>query len=147
MLFYCIRSRGGWNYNPNTLQFTWALHRNNIQASNTGNCTDLEKNYTEPLQCTDKFDNAEHCTNAATNFKSESLIHVQENILYYITGYIARKYLKKTRPHLLPKNYYFENCREEHDYNKIGPAFNKYCVTQFKSRGEMLFVNRQAYYL
>ena len=53
LLFNTIRRRGGWNNNPNAMQFKWALHRiltrNSISPSSTGNCTDFEESLCEPL--------------------------------------------------------------------------------------------------
>ncbi|KAK2175924.1 hypothetical protein NP493_696g02016 [Ridgeia piscesae] len=45
LLFNKIRRRGGWNNNPNILQFKWALSRvlmrNNISPPSNGNCTEF----------------------------------------------------------------------------------------------------------
>ena len=45
LLFSCIRSRGGWNNNPNVLQFKYAIRkmlmRNAITASKYANCVDF----------------------------------------------------------------------------------------------------------
>ena len=45
LLFSCIRARGGWNNNPNCLQFKYALRkmlmRNAITASKNANCVDF----------------------------------------------------------------------------------------------------------
>ena len=45
LLFSCIRSRGGWNNNPNCLQMKYALRnmlmRNAITASKNANCVDF----------------------------------------------------------------------------------------------------------
>ena len=45
LLFSCIRSRGGWNNNPNCLQLKYALRkmlmRNAITASKNANCVDF----------------------------------------------------------------------------------------------------------
>ena len=53
LLFNKIRRRGGWNNNPNVMQFKWALRRilmrNSISTSSTGNCTDIEESRREPL--------------------------------------------------------------------------------------------------
>ena len=47
MLFSKIRSRLGWNNNPNALQFKWALRallqKNQITASEKANCTVVEE--------------------------------------------------------------------------------------------------------
>ena len=45
LLFSCIRSRGGWNNNPNALQFKYAIRKmlmkNVITASKYANCVDF----------------------------------------------------------------------------------------------------------
>lgn len=45
LLFSCIRSRGGWNNNPNALQLKYSLRkmllRNAITASKNANCTEF----------------------------------------------------------------------------------------------------------
>ena len=45
LLFSCIRARGGWNNNPNVLQFKYAIRkmlmRNAITASKSANCVDF----------------------------------------------------------------------------------------------------------
>ena len=45
LLFSCIRARGGWNKNPNVLQFKYAIQkmlmRNAIAASKSANCVDF----------------------------------------------------------------------------------------------------------
>jgi hypothetical protein len=73
LLFSCIRSRGGWNNNPNTLQLKYALRkmlmRNAITASKNANCIDFSdgsptniipifhtRKYTSPL-CEPSDDN------------------------------------------------------------------------------------------
>ena len=53
LLLTKIRRRGGWNNNPNVMQFKWALRQiltmNSISTSSTGNCTDFEESRCEPL--------------------------------------------------------------------------------------------------
>ena len=47
LLFNKIRCHGGWNNNPNVLQFKYALRiiimRNSIETSKTGNCTNFDE--------------------------------------------------------------------------------------------------------
>ena len=47
LLFSCIRSRGGWNNNPNFLQFKYALRKmlmkNAITTSKNSNCLDFSR--------------------------------------------------------------------------------------------------------
>lgn len=45
LFFSCVRSKGGWNNNPNALQLKWALrrmlYRNSVRVE-TGNCIDVD---------------------------------------------------------------------------------------------------------
>ena len=55
LLFNKIRWRGGWNNNPNALQFKYALRqiiiRNSIEPSKTGNCTNFDDALSESEEC------------------------------------------------------------------------------------------------
>ena len=48
MLFSKIRSRLGWNYNPNALQLKWALRaffkKNQVAAPSSANCSIVKEN-------------------------------------------------------------------------------------------------------
>ncbi len=110
LLFSCIRSRGGWNNNPNCLQFKYALRKmlmqNAITASKSSNCRDFTgynnivplfhtaKHKTPPSgnQSTNAYDETE------LNFISEHLdderhSEFMSNVLFYIAGYIVSKLL------------------------------------------------------
>lgn len=112
LFFSCIRSRGGWNNNPNVQQFKWAmrklLFRNSVKPSVNGNCL---INYSSDLAPVFDFKNprrniienqnedVELDDSNLNHFMSlvdlTSLSSFQNNILYYIGGVIVRKLLKK----------------------------------------------------
>ena len=121
LLFSCIRSRGGWNNNPNCLQFKYALRqmmmKNAITASKNANCTDFADNSIIPIFHStkhqsplsgmsleeDKDENAD--ANNSMEEAKESLMfeHLDRgihsdfisNILFYIGGFIVSKLVKK----------------------------------------------------
>lgn len=121
LLFSCIRSRGGWNNNPNCLQFKYALRqmmmKNAITASKNANCTDFADNSIIPIFHSnkhqsplsgmsleeDKDENAD--ANNSMEEAEESLMfeHLDRgihsdyisNILFYIGGFIVSKLVKK----------------------------------------------------
>lgn len=111
LYFSCIRSRGGWNNNPNTLQFKWALRkllfRNSITAE--GNCINLEPPVSNSVlefrsqMRSDGFGVSETSADTADDesvelvllLQSVSLTEYQDNILCYIAGYLVRKLLCK----------------------------------------------------
>ncbi len=75
MFFSKIRSRLGWNNNPNALQFKWALRallqKNQVTAAETGNCSVIEE---------EKF--------IAALLNNSTIWH--EDVLAYIGGYIVK---------------------------------------------------------
>jgi hypothetical protein len=124
LLFSCIRSKGGWNNNPNCLQIKYALRqllmRNAVTASKNANCIDFEDNKTttiipilhkiknrSPLtemstqdQNADMPDALNSQETADENFMYEQLQQNSHsdfisNILFYIGGFIVSKLVKK----------------------------------------------------
>lgn len=112
LLFSCIRSRGGWNNNPNCLQVKYALRqmlmRNAITASKNANCVDFTGcSNIIPLFHTGKHTEKRHNEVQAENKESisndEGKIdlfcdlmfdkHSEfiDNVLFYIAGYIVSK--------------------------------------------------------
>ena len=115
LLFSCIRSRGGWNNNPNVLQFKYAIRkmlmRNAITASKYANCVDFTGcNDIIPIFHTRKHKKS--TTNedieqaSASNNDSSDIFSMCEqlnevghseftsNVLFYIAGYIVSKLIK-----------------------------------------------------
>ena len=109
LLFSCIRSRGGWNNNPNSLQMKYALRkmlmRNAITASKNANCLDFTGcNNLIPLFRTRKHSPTLHNQSQETaaqdtdNKINAMVQHLQEgnsefisNVIFYIAGYIVSK--------------------------------------------------------
>ena len=115
LLFSCIRSRGGWNNNPNVLQFKYAIRkmlmRNAITASKYANCVDFTGcNNIIPIFHTRKHKKSTTNENieeaSASNNDSSDIFsmceHLNEeghseftsNVLFYIAGYIVSKLIK-----------------------------------------------------
>jgi hypothetical protein len=86
MFFSKIRSRLGWNTNPNALQFKWALRallqKNQVMAAETGNCSVIEES-----KFAEEADDVD--TRVAGLLNNSTMWH--EDVLAYIGGYIAKK--------------------------------------------------------
>ncbi|EZA47209.1 THAP domain-containing protein [Ooceraea biroi] len=111
LFFSCIRSRGGWNNNPNALQFKWALRkllfRNNVQPSINANCIGDTSEILSVFEYRTSRRSMLHNTNDSTDDDNSdiqkimslvddiALSSLQDNIIYYIGGFIIRKLLKK----------------------------------------------------
>lgn len=148
LLFCCIRSRGGWNNNPSTSQFRWALRqmlfRHSIPASN-GNCSNFESEVT-PIGCIDALESTEYFSNVvSTASESENLVGVQKNILHYIAGYIARNYLKKCNCIFCNEIIITQNfVHMDHDFQP--PSLDDHTsFTRFKTHGRLVFVSNLIY--
>lgn len=118
LYFCCLRSRGGWNNNPSLLQALWSirrlLYRNSIKPSSNANCESLdfettpifefrssktqiineEKEFREEKMQEEKK-NDEIVEELMSALESEELSFYQENILYYIAGFVVQKFIKK----------------------------------------------------
>lgn len=110
LLFAKIRSRNGHNNNPNALQLKYSMRqillRNNIKSSNSTNCLELDN---DPIGSIFDFtwkkkrkdddfyeDNVEieeyNADEINNNIDMTQIVGtLEENILYYIAGYIAKK--------------------------------------------------------
>lgn len=150
LYFGCIRSRGGWNNNPNALQFKWALRkllfRNSVQPSVNGNCC---INYNSDLAPVFDFENSRRSENQdsddaleddlnylAATIDSTALSSFQDNVFYYIGGVITRKIFKKNSC-----NYCQEMIVEEQhtDHNYSVDIKNCRSFTKFISSGKLYF--------
>ena len=86
MFFSKIRSRLGWNNNPNALQFKWALRallqKNQISAPQTANCSVIDE---------DKMNQEmEHLDSKIVDYLNCSPIW-RDDVLAYIGGYVVKK--------------------------------------------------------
>ena len=89
MFFSKIRSRFGWNNNPNALQFKWALRallqKNQVSPSTNANCSVIEEGkLAEEVNSIDS---------KVASYLNSSAIW-QDDVMEYIGGYIAKKISK-----------------------------------------------------
>ena len=53
LLFSCLRSKGGWNNNPNSMQLKYNLRnmpfRNAVKASKNSNCIEFSESFTSGI--------------------------------------------------------------------------------------------------
>lgn len=166
ILFSCIRSKGGWNNNPNCLQLKYAMRkmllRNAVSASKNANCQTFTndsttiipffhtKKHNAPLTETTPSENS---SQAIPEFLSTQLINPTSeflsNVLFYISGFIVSKLLNKlTCPSckrcLLSQ---FTTTVPEHDYCAMN-----YCdvtsastFTVFVNNGGLAIPSRSVY--
>ena len=98
MFFSRVRRRGGWNNNPNCLQFKWALRailqKNSIVPSKNANVT-----FEEPLN--NLFKQVSSASVHHTNQNMQKFAKVlsepsefHDHILHYMAGYITRNIIK-----------------------------------------------------
>ena len=113
LLFSCIRSRGGWNNNPNCLQMKYALRkmmmRNAITASQNANCVDFtgsngiipvfhkRKHNSDDSQAeiTTVQENSPEINHMLEHLDQEQHSEFVSNVLYYIAGYIVSQMINK----------------------------------------------------
>lgn len=160
--FCCIRSRGGWNNNPNVLQFLWStrrlLSRNSVDTSRNGNCIADDYEQTSILEFRSSKRDNEHCQisenidedtqleELMVSLENSELSNFQQNILYYITDTIIRKFLNRCdcshcRDILLNDGDKDKN--HDHDYTI---DVNRYAAfTTFIDRGNLYHPSRAAF--
>ena len=111
LLFSCLRSKGGWNNNPNSMQLKYTLRqmlfRNAVEASKNSNCIDFSESFSSgiiPIFHKRKHRSplVEEKPESDSGFTlTEQLLVEQleerghsefmENILFYISGFIVTK--------------------------------------------------------
>ena len=109
LLFSCIRSRGGWNNNPNCLQLKYSLRkmlmRNAVTTSKNANCVDftdcnsiipifhLRKHRAPPINTEPTQDKMtdEPMNKLCEQFHKEGHSEFIANVPFYIAGYIVSK--------------------------------------------------------
>ena len=114
LFFGCVRSRGGFNNNPNAIQFKTAmkqiLMKNSIMASNKGNVLCFESQsigslfslkWTKRrspmatlLTQVEVVNNEPPTEETDFEYLLDGVTNITENILYYIAGFIIRSVLK-----------------------------------------------------
>lgn len=157
LFFFCLRSRGGWNNNPNSLQLKWSLRqlllRNSITPSFSANCTELMQYCTPAFafrsekreQKQVKSNNIDDISDMMENLERRSLSNLIENIFYYICGYVVRTLTNDNLCNdcLNILLYREENIFMDHEYSKPQEHFKKFtsCVT----RGGLLYSSNVVY--
>ena len=109
LLFSCLRSKGGLNNNPNSMQLKYTLRqmlfRNAVKASKNSNCIDVSQSFTSgiiPIFHKRKHRSplVEETPENDSGFTPEEQLLVEqleerrhselmENILFYVSGYIT----------------------------------------------------------
>lgn len=171
LLFSCIRSRGGWNNNPSSLQLKYALSkmllRNAVTASKYANCIDFndsnttsiipifhtrkhEKHVDEKEKEQEKFEEnlnnftPEECV-IVGNLDKERHTEFISNILFYIGGFVVSKLLKlltcKACKQSLVSNCPFPTATNTSDHNYCGIQSMRYAKTAAAS-AFTLFINK-----
>ncbi|EZA46482.1 hypothetical protein X777_00114, partial [Ooceraea biroi] len=161
LTFSCIRSRGGWNANPNALQFKWALRQmlfnNAIKPSLNANClgddADIcsilhsclkKKNVDKHSKETNTTDENEQLTTLMVLIDKVELSAFQQNILYYITGSIIHKLVTDIKCPDCMQLLLAEPVNTDHIYT----IDNKYAsFTTFINRGKLLFPSHESYFV
>jgi hypothetical protein len=165
LLFSCIRAKGGWNNNPNVLQFKAAVRRlvlgNAVTASKTANCKLLDDNSIIPFFHTRKnatplaktANEEEGNEDSSTEQHDERLdrlisqVDFQEptelkaNILTYIAGLVVKKLLKQikciTCIESLTSGFICTN-HYEHDYSQAPNQERSHmALTHFLNKGSL----------
>ena len=169
LLFSCIRSRNGFNNNPNTVQLKSALRkillRNSITASNKSNVLAFESTAscgsifalkaskrTSPITDSSIIteENNIESVNANNYYLNSILENVQhslitENILFYITGFIVRRILPFitcfdcTQSLIIKKS--ISNI--DHIYHEQLPSHDS--LVKFKDRGGLIIPSDAAF--
>ena len=117
MFFSKIRSRLGWNNNPNSLQFKYALRslrlRNNIECPTTANCVPTAE---EQSDLPDQSD--QQCQDTQISEMLQTSNVWRYDVLFYISGYIAKKLLKKIKcPECAESLYQPADVAHDHQYH------------------------------
>lgn len=153
LFFSCIRSRGGWNNNPNSLQLKWSLRqllfRNSVSSSVNANCTNFTT-YCTPtfefrsegrrkLEVSNDSQDMEEVNSLVKCLAKRNLTDFQENVIFYISGYIVRNLINlSTCTHcneiLLYKN---KPLNDDHSYVFSDESFKKF--TNSVTRGGLVY--------
>lgn len=143
LYFCCLRSRCGFNNNPDIQQVLWAvrrlLYKNSIRPSLNANCLAddfesspiLEYRSRKRAICEDSSkDDSSDSDKLLDALNNINLSDYQENILYYITGYIISQFMKKC------------DCFHCHDILLLHVSDHNYTVNSSNRASFITFVNR-----
>ena len=115
MFFSRIRSRLGWNNNPNPLQFKYALRsfllRNNIECPPTANCVLNDKQLHLPDKSKEQDIQISEMLLTSTVWRYD--------VIFYVSGYISRKLLKIIKcPECAAALYQPTDTANDHQYKR-----------------------------
>lgn len=162
LLFSCIRAKGGWNNNPNVMQFMSAMRRmvlgNAVTASKNANCrsygddavipffhtrkhaTPLNDNSTEPNQVGTDTEDDGRLKRLINQVKFRQPSEFKANVLTYVAGLVVKKLLKKlkctTCIESLMAGYNSSSC-SDHDYSRVTNQDKTIALTQFLNKGHL----------
>ena len=113
MFFSKIRSRFGWNNNPTALQFKYALRslllKNKIESPSTANCVLLSDQENSPTSSGKIDPFVSHLLLSSNVWRAD--------VLYYISGYVAKKLLESIHcPECVAAFYDNSGTSVGHDY-------------------------------
>lgn len=161
LFFACVRARGGWNNNPNCQQFQSAMKalllKNSVTPGSNSNV--IESDYTPYLPvCNFKSKkriltrtNIDPLDDESNQYfqalASESLSDYQNNILYYIAGFVCRKLRNSLDcaeciSLLLDKRHL--NVLDDHSYAKV-PVADYTSFTRRVSNGGLLLASESVF--
>lgn len=157
IFFSCIRARGRAQDNPCPLEFRYImrkmLFRHSIQPSINANCIEngFETSHVFNFNKRDSIfqprEEPDYQQVVENVFQNLDAIHTspyQENILYYITGYIIKQILTRIScEHCNNALVALKNLPTDHSYSLIINKYNSF--TTFVNRGKLYFPSVAAY--
>lgn len=157
LFFSCIRSRGGWNNNPNSQQLKWALRQllftKSVKSSVNANCINFE-NYSTPafeFRSEDRrkkdteTDNTDDLKiNSYINLiGNTNLTNFQDNVIFYIAGFVVRNLIKKTSCNsCIDILLYRDTTNELFDHSYSAPSETFQTFTNFITRGGLVYSSK-----
>lgn len=161
LFFSCIRSRGGWNNNPNAYQFKCAMRKfllGNCVSPVNGNCFNFNVSYLPPIyNFNTKRDIPE---NDGADIENEvgiwcSLLDekikfsfYKQNILFYIAGYVSMRLSKQITCHdclHILKPPVVETVSEHDNPYAFANTAKKNAFVRFVSRGKLVETSDTVY--
>ena len=117
LLFSCIRAKGGWNNNPNSLQLKYALRRmllgNAVTASAHANCQILDDNAIIPI-----FHKRKHVAPLIEESPPEATNESQSNQVQ-LSRLVSQLELNKQSNYVLNILYYISGCSKAHETSEM----------------------------
>ena len=171
LLFSCVRAKGGWNNNPNSLQFKYALRkmlfRNAVKASKNSNCIKFSDNssgiipifhrrkHSAPLveenMPTENKGFTPSEQNLAQQLEEKEQSEFVENVSHYISGHIVAKLVKSItctacKKCLMSSSISSPRQLFDHDYEGSRPDNQRgSAYTQFVNKGRLTMPSTSAF--